>query len=476
MRGHRTSILAQIGGLALLIVLTVQAISVAVVLLTPPPPPSRMSPSTVREALLDPAVAQRMDWERRVVDSAPFGNSLGSGVMTAAGLAGALGLEADHVRVRTENGAPNEADAPPVTVTMRTTPDGQTGTTVTPGYGRPPLGLENALGAALMMVPQFTLPAFETAMRQQDGQWVVIGPREPWLSSWQVRVLASLTISLLVLAPLVWWAARRLTLPVRALARAAQRDDPDVVFPDAGPREVAAMAQALTTMRRRLIQQSEERMRMLAAVAHDLRTPLTGLRLRAETAPARERDRMAQDIDRMEAMIADVLAASGAATVGGDARPLDLGALCMEVVDGLDGSAAVQVDAGVTVVASPMRVRRALTNLIDNAFRYGGSAEVSLTSHDGRAMIRVADRGPGLSPEQAARAFEPFYRGEASRNRDTGGAGLGLTIAGDLAQADGGAVELSARDGGGLTATIRYPLADCGLTRSTPPPLPVRHR
>lgn len=462
MRGHRTSILAQIGGLALLIVLTVQAISVAVVLLTPPPPPPRMSPSTVREALLDPAVAQRMDWERRVVGSAPFGSSPGSGVMTAAGLAGALGLESDHVRVRTENGALNEADAPPVTVTMRTTPDGRTGTTVTPGYGRPPLGLENALGAALMMVPQFTLPAFETAMRQPDGQWVVIGPREPWLSSWQVRVLASLTISLLVLAPLVWWAARRLTLPVRALARAAQRDDPDVVFPDAGPREVAAMAQALTTMRRRLIQQSEERLRMLAAVAHDLRTPLTGLRLRAETAPARERDRMAQDIDRMEAMIADVLAASGATMAGGDAQHLDLGALCVEVVEGLDegnGSLAVRVDAESAVIASPMRIRRALTNLIDNAVRYGGSAEVTVTSSNVCAWIRVTDSGPGLSPEQITRAFEPFYRGEASRNRDTGGAGLGLTIARDLAQADGGTVMLSAREGGGLLATISYPLA-----------------
>jgi len=455
-------ILFQIGGLALLIAVAVQAISVAVVLMTPPPAPPRMSPATMRDALVDASIAQAQGWRRTFSDRAPFASSPGTGGMIAASIATDLNRQVEDVRVRTAQVTGAGDGYTSVSVMSRRIDAWGVGFSLGPATADK-IDVDR-LTAAVTLLPQFTLPAFEAALRGEDGRWVVVGPPDHQWLRWLLRLGLMLSLSLLVLGPLVWWAARRLTLPVRALADAAGRANlgaRDAAFPAAGPREVIAVAEALTAMRDRLTAQVDERMRILAAVAHDLRTPLTGLRLRAETAPPGERDRMAADIARMEGMIADVLAFSTASQRLAQAQVFDLELLCVECADDAGARGGLvnrHALASALIQADPSRVRRVIVNLIDNAVRYAGAVDLSLEVHGGRAFVSVADRGPGLSAEQIDAAFKPFYRLEPSRNQYTGGVGLGLTIARDLARADGGEVILALRDGGGLNATVAYPI------------------
>lgn len=457
---RRSSIFSQIGGLALLIVIAVQAISVTVVLLTPPPAPARMNPSVVRQALIDDEVARAAGWTRSVATRPPFATTPGTGRFVAMGLAESLSLPSNAVRVRM-TGERGIADAS-VSVITRAAPQASGGS----GLVASPQGLGDldALAQAAVMVPAVTLPAFEAAMRQPDGRWIVVAPPDGQLRRWLLRLAAMLGVSLLVLAPLIWWAARQLTLPVTALVEMAGAarlgKSAEARFID-GPREVVAVADALNDMRDRLTHQVEQRTQILAAVAHDLRTPLTSLRLRAETAPPAERDRMAADIDRMEAMIVEVLDFSTASATRGKRQNIVLADICRDVVrdTALRGCAVTFGAAAEGMVeADPDRVRRVLSNLIENAVRYGGSADVTVVADGTWTSVIVADRGPGVSFDQIEALFEPFYRLESSRNRETGGAGLGLTICKDLAEADNGRVTLRPRDGGGLEALLSYAL------------------
>jgi signal transduction histidine kinase len=269
---------------------------------------------------------------------------------------------------------------------------------------------------------------------------------------------------MLLLAWPVWRATRRLVGPIRRLgeAAAATRLVGEAPFPVQGPREVRAVAQAMNDMHRRLVAQAQERTRILAAMAHDLRTPLTGLRLRAETAPAPERDRMVADLGRMAAMIEDVLAYSRL----GDRRlahePVDLAALLRECFAdrvALGQPVALDTVAPCLVEGDALLLRRAFDNLVDNGIRYGQAVRVSLALESGLACVRFDDRGPGIPPDQLARATEPFWRLEPSRSRATGGIGLGLAIVRDAAQSHGGELALSNLPGGGLRAQIALPLA-----------------
>jgi two-component system, OmpR family, sensor kinase len=320
----------------------------------------------------------------------------------------------------------------------------------------------NAMVGAALMSPDFSLPAFEAAWRQANGQWIVVRPAERAMGRWIARLALMLGLSLLLIAPITWWAARRLTRPVRALALAAQQvqiDRPTDLDFSNGPREVAAVAVALSEMRGRLESQLTQRMRMLTAVAHDLRTPLTGLRLRAEQAPPLARDRMAQDIARMDAMIVEIL--DYASARGGDAgktQSVDLAEAAKDAVDAFaPGSVSLSIKGRAKARAGPERLRRVLLNLVHNALRYGEDVVVEVDAGQRWSTIRVLDRGPGLEGEDLLKVFEPFYRIEASRSRDTGGVGLGLSIARELAAVDDGEVKLQPRRSGGLAAVLRYP-------------------
>ena len=312
---------------------------------------------------------------------------------------------------------------------------------------------------------RLTFAPFSAAVRQPDGRWATVEPPHGLLSPWQQRVLLALGISMLLLAPLVWWMARRLTRPIRVFAEAAERlganPEAEPLAPS-GPSEVRTAIHAFNDMQASLRDHIRRRTQTVAAIAHDLRTPLTRLRFRAEQVPEAVRDRMAADIEEMDALIAQAMA-----YVRGEATPdrreiLDLDALASDCAHGFSETGeAVTFDGGgeLTVNADPAALRRALGNLIANAVKYSGAARVKAFARDGRAIVMIEDDGPGLPEDELEAVFEPFHRAERSRSRETGGAGLGLTVARQAARAFGGDVILTNRSEGGLLARLELPLS-----------------
>jgi len=199
-----------------------------------------------------------------------------------------------------------------------------------------------------------------------------------------------------------------------------------------------------------------------AAIAHDLRTPLTRLRFRAEQAPDHLRDRMAADVEEMDALIAQAMAFVRGEQQAERRERLDLAGLAADCASGFAETGADVRFEGTTplpIEADPAALRRALGNLIDNSVTFAGSALVSATREGDAAVITVTDNGPGLPEDELEAAFEPFHRGERSRSRQTGGAGLGLAVARQAARAAGGDVTLVNRPGGGLEARLALPLS-----------------
>jgi len=297
------------------------------------------------------------------------------------------------------------------------------------------------------------------------GEWLSFRtalPRTGDLFSHQFIV--SMLIMALFLGAATIWAARRVTRPLAALAEAAQRLGRDVnALPilEEGTVETRQASRAFNEMQAKLRQLIENRTRLLAVISHDLRTPLTLLRLRAETvADAEEREKMLATLADMDTMVAATLQYARDELSTEPRRTTDLTALTQSVVDDL-------TDAGLDVTMAPAppipldcqpsALKRVITNLLDNAGKYGTKAHVSITSTATAVDIIVDDEGPGLSEEELTRVFQPFYRLEGSRSRDTGGVGLGLAIARTLTERQGGTLTLENRPGGGLRARISLP-------------------
>jgi signal transduction histidine kinase len=313
---------------------------------------------------------------------------------------------------------------------------------------------------------------FAAALRLPDGPWlnlrVQVPPPRPWHSETFLIAFAIMTFTA---AALSLWAVRRLTLPVRALAEAADRLGRDVnapPLPEQGPTEIATAAHAFNTMAERIRRFVGDRTQMLAAIGHDLRTPITRLRLRAEFMEDDEqRRKMLSDLDEMEAMIAATLAFARDDAAAEPTVPLDLAALCRTVLDEAADAhpeAAERIAyAGATrlvVQARPVALKRALANLVGNALAYGAAARLTLTPPEapGRPVrLVVEDDGPGIPPAELEAVFQPFRRLEGSRNRETGGTGLGLPIARNILRAHGGDVVLRNR-AGGLEAVATLPV------------------
>jgi signal transduction histidine kinase len=270
-----------------------------------------------------------------------------------------------------------------------------------------------------------------------------------------------------VLAACGWAAVRLATQPLRRLADAAERLGADPATPplaEAGPREVAAAARAFNAMQARIQAHLRERAHILAAVTHDLQTPLTRMRLRSELLPTGEaRDKLLADIDEMHGLVQEGLHYAASAQAAEEAaQAVDVVALLDGLVcDGQDAGQQIRFDAPPILpplTTRPRALRRIVGNLVDNAVKFAGAAEVVVTPGDGLLRIAVLDRGPGIPADQLQAALQPFVRLEASRNRDSGGTGLGLAIAQRLAQALGATLELKARDGGGLEARLSLPV------------------
>jgi signal transduction histidine kinase len=475
------SILFQIGGLVLAAIASVLLISGGVVMLTPEPAAPRMLMSEVQAALLSADKAKQFGLDRRVSADAPslaggkdarlFALMLASGLnvpqdrirfsakaQQSVGEAQPAGAMIPVVSVRTSQPLPKGLAPAQFRLIQRSGPEvirpGQTRIIGTPG------SLPPALAQILASRP-FAVADYQAAVRRADGSWVSVEPKKPWLSLWQKRLLLTLGLSFLVMAPLAWLAARRLTKPIRELASFAENTglSADTAPPPAdAPREVQAAANAIGQMRERLQDEASGRSRMLAAVAHDMRTPLTGLRLRAETAPPEERERMAADIARMEKMIGQVLAYSAGEQSDEPHEPFDLDSLveeCVRDARAQGQEATFFPGPEVEVCAAPLGLRRAVRNLLDNAHRYGGACEVRVVSDGECASVLVDDQGPGIPDDLLEKVQEPFFRGEKSRNRDTGGTGLGLAITSSIARQHGGTLVLQNREGGGLRAELR---------------------
>jgi len=263
------------------------------------------------------------------------------------------------------------------------------------------------------------------------------------------------------------WAVLALTKPLRAIEAHVEAYGPGQAFaplPEAGPREIRTLARAFNRMQERISRLIDDRTRTLAAVGHDLRTPITRLRLRAELLDdSPEKARMIADLDQMAALV------QGALTHLRDGRgdeassTLDLQSLLQTIADGYaDIGKPVEMapSARLAVRGRPLELERAITNIVDNAIKYGGRASISLRREDDRAVIEVADGGPGIPQEMRAAVLEPFVRGEDARTmNDTDGFGLGLTIARSIIEAHDGTVTFADGSPEGFVVRIGLPLA-----------------
>jgi signal transduction histidine kinase len=308
-------------------------------------------------------------------------------------------------------------------------------------------------------------------MRLSDGQWLNITtdmqPLRPWPSA---TFLVAFVLMTAAAAVLTLWAVRRLTAPVRILAEAAEalgRDVNAAPLPENGPTEVAVAAVAFNTMAARIRRFVDDRTELLTAIGHDLRTPITRLKLRAEFVDDDEqRGKILADLEELEAMVSATLAFGRDVRTTEPVSPLDLAELLRTILDetgdanpDLSDMIHYQGPPHLTVHARSLSLKRAFVNLISNAVNYGDGATVRLiVPQDRMVVVEIQDNGPGIPPGELERVFEPFHRGEPSRNRETGGVGLGLPIARNIMRAHGGDVVLGNRPGGGAKATVTLPI------------------
>ena len=319
------------------------------------------------------------------------------------------------------------------------------------------------MGGAMSMGPNMMMAAppwpqgaggvrsLQAAVRLSDGQWLAFAtalPNAPPPAPWPFAAATATMAVIVVLASA--WAVGRVTAPLRVLARAAEHLGRDVNAPpiaEAGTKEMRQAAQSFNQMQGRIRRLLENRTRMLAALSHDLRTPLTLLRLRTEALPeAEERDRMLATIGELDDMIGASLNFARDEALIEAVRRTDLSALLSSIVDDLaDAGLPVTMRPAEPVVleCQPGALRRAVTNLIDNAVKYGGVARVAIHPTASTVLIDIEDDGSGIPEADLQRVFEPFHRLEESRSRETGGTGLGLSIALSIVQAHGGDIVLT---------------------------------
>jgi signal transduction histidine kinase len=315
----------------------------------------------------------------------------------------------------------------------------------------------------IVKIGQVSSPAQELQIqvRLGDGSSLLVHARrvDMPVSAWVMWVL---WLQLTVLAVCAWYAVRLVTRPLAQLADAADELGPDLKGPELaeeGPTEVKHAARAFNAMQKRIAGYMSERVEILAAISHDLQTPITRMRLRTDLMDSdHDRNKFRQDLDAMHALVREGV--TYARTLHGATEPpcrIDADALFESMVaDYEDAGQQVLLDgrAGAPIVSRPNALRRILTNLIDNALKFGDQVRLQVQAGDGKLVLAVIDNGPGIPPDQLDNVLKPFYRVEGSRNRSTGGTGLGLAIAQQLAVAMGAELALRNRDEGGLEARL----------------------
>jgi len=304
-------------------------------------------------------------------------------------------------------------------------------------------------------------PQMQAAVTLEDGTWLnFVIPFPPDEKLWRPQVYWPLGAGLLVVLLLSVLAVRYAVRPLTILTKAADRLGRDVLAPPvqiSGPKEVIAAATAFNRMQARLRRFIEDRTQMMAAISHDLRTPITRLKLRAEFVEDDEqRQKILADLDEMEAMISSTLAFARDDSAREPKSSTDLVGILIDLCDQFEASYDGPEELRITIGANG--IKRAFANLIENACKYGGTARVALKLNDDMVDVSIEDDGPGIPVSELEKVFAPFYRLESSRNRETGGTGLGLAVARSAVRANGGDIVLSNRPKGGLTALVTLPV------------------
>jgi len=437
------SLFAQLLALIILSLIAAQAISVILLFSLPPPVPDFYRLGEIAQTYRGdaPEFIERRPLEVRVSRKAPspLSDSRLAPVMCRA-LAASLGVSPDRVIISSDKGPFSDRRV------FRLVRD----------------RIEREGGDR---DDHFLVTPFEVGVQQDDGTWRIVRPSPGiGLNAWQQRVVLWFVLSALAMAPVVYLFSRRLSAPIRLFAEAAERlgRDPGAQpLSMKGSAEIDVAVRAFNGMQQRLRRYVDDRTAMVGAIAHDLRTPLTRLRFRIENAPEDLRAKMAGDLDQMEEMISAALTFVRDATRPSERTPLELSSLleslCDEMAETGASTEVVQSDK-VVIEGDPVALRRLFTNLLENAVKFGGGARTRVYREPDGAVVEIDDDGPGIPAEDGERVFEPFYRREPSRSRQTGGIGLGLAVVRSVARGHGGDVALVNRPGGGLTARVHLPL------------------
>jgi signal transduction histidine kinase len=300
----------------------------------------------------------------------------------------------------------------------------------------------------------------------KDGSWTVFtAPRRTWGLGQPARAGVGLAFLIVSIVAVSTVAAYQMSRPIRQFAFALRRfgSDPRAsAIPESGPRELRETIQAFNAMQAQIQKFVEDRTAMLAAISHDLRTPLTKVRLRGEYIEDKEQQaRLFDDVDTMQAMIDSALSFFRDDIRDERTTTFDFPELLRTIVDGYSDQGSEVVYHGPEHTGfrgRPFALKRAFTNLVDNAVKHGGASEVELVCTPRGFSVVVRDSGPGIPPEMFERVFAPFYRLDPSRNRATGGVGLGLTSARAVIRGHGGDIALRNRAPGGLEVEVTLPL------------------
>jgi len=310
-----------------------------------------------------------------------------------------------------------------------------------------------------------------------NDKWLnTASPLLPSPTFFSARLGLSMAVMLVFVAGISALIVRKMTAPLKQLSEAAEKLGTDVqapAIPEVGPTEVRRTAHAFNVMQNRIRRYVEDRTQMLGAIAHDLGTPITRLRLRAEFVEENDlRRKMLRDLDDMQDMVASTLAFIREDAAREPRVTVDIGSLLARVCDDIADAGyqvtLAEIPRWQLVACHPVSLRRALSNVIDNAVKYGDRAMVSIAAGETVLKILVEDDGPGIAPELQEDVFRPFLRLEESRNRETGGTGLGLSVARTILRSHGGDIRLKNRAEGGLRVELRLPLIK-DLHGDTPP-------
>lgn len=315
-----------------------------------------------------------------------------------------------------------------------------------------------------MMRGELSAVEMSLSIRISGGQWLNVGTRfERPPIQWPLYSVLTFGMSAAVmLAAVFWFVMTRLTGPLRRLVSATDRlGRGEDVAPLAmqGPMEVRDLTSGFNRMQDRLVRFIEDRTRVLAALGHDLRSPLTAMRVQAEMVDDNDtRDGLIRSVEEMQSMVEATLTFARGLTGNEAAATVEVSQFLQDMQKGAVAPFTLNKGKPTDIRFRPNAIRRALRNLIENAVRYGSEATVSWTADDDSLVLTITDSGPGIPKENIEQVFDPFFRLEESRSLETGGHGLGLSIARSIIRAHGGEISLENQDQGGLAVTVHLPL------------------